>query len=188
MTTMQRGFVHSAEQVEKRCGLPIPEWMPAPPPVKNDMVIIPYAQWDVEMLRTCLAGAQYIAPFQMDETELTSLLHQKSGSLDIGYYGIDISAHGGEVMHRSEKLDRWELKPHEQWTVAPTPVILSAVLIHLALTGTDLLGDWPCCCGVQTPYGSHPVLSAKGGIMRIGHHWGVEDQFQFLWPLCMKIS
>lgn len=176
-----------AQSVTDVCGLPLPDWMPSPPPPKEGMLTVPYGGWDVEMLQTCIAGRTFIAPWEMDEA-LEETFCGERPLPEVGYYHFDFRAHGGDIEKRIGELNRWEVGRKERWFIPPTPLTLSALLINIALEQGDPLGGWPCCCGAETSYGSHPVVRVRQGRLHIDHWWGVKTNFQYLWPLCTKAA
>jgi hypothetical protein len=158
----QEGIVYSAVAVSRILGLPVGCSDPVPRAAAHEIVIW-YGGWDLQTLRDCAGGKKWMAQDQdwRDATGWTA---------EPGYYRLRLLFPNSSRKTWGDQLALLRTGD-EVWHAAHILVATTALLVHLAATGNDLLqNDW---CGCANPFqrGLRAVLTIDGGRVnvRIGH-------------------
>jgi hypothetical protein len=146
--------VYSAATVTGVLGFPAGR-APAIPALYQGETVLWYGGWDLAALRTRDAGAQHLSrDRRFDEVGRPARP---------GYYRLLLP------VPQSRRKTWREQFTHVQmlggWQPAPLVLVATALLVHLALTGTDLLSHTVCRCAEALPDHRHVGLGGLGSVV-----------------------
>ena len=150
------------------------------PLARRGEIIVYYGGWDLQQLCTCRCGVNVILQNQ-------DWYNRHAYAVAAAYYRVRLPFLGSnrrtggersEVDPKNWAPNQWG-PPHRtsqsmvdsEWQTAPTPIALTALLIHFAMASDDVPDDFYCSTELG-PAEQFVHLTVKNGQIRLGVHSG----------------
>jgi hypothetical protein len=156
------GIEYSDRGVGEILGLPVASKEPIPD-AKVGEIVIYYGGWDLQMLRTCLGGRKYMSQDQ-------DWYDDQNWTAEPGYYCLLLPVLGSNNKNRYEQF-AYLRTIDDSWQPAPVSVAATALLVHLAAAGVDLLNGGWCRCADRLPDGNRVALDVVEGRVSVNDYW-----------------
>ena len=108
------------------------------PRARDGQIVIYYGGWELRFLRTCLAGRRYMQQGQRSYDDMKWVAES-------GYYRLLLPVPGSRNKRWDEQISLLRTID-EVWQPAPVAVTTTALVVHLAETGEDVLQGNFCRC------------------------------------------
>ncbi len=153
---------YDAETVSRVLGIKLRCEQTAPEPATTEEVVIYYGGWSYDDLLKTSAGKQALSVYSSDK-------ETRSWNTKAGYYRL-LRMPPTRSEFAQQEID--ETLKHLQiagpWVHCPTPVLMTAVLVHMEATGLSLLRNQGYICNSNR--GMNHLVYAAGGKMNVSDH------------------
>ncbi len=156
------GIVYDAAAMSRILGITCKCSDPVPEAVDGEVVIY-YGGWDLPTLRKSAAG-------QKRMVQDKNWYDDKGWKAEPGYYRVLLRVPDSNRRNWNEQVNHLKTID-EAWQPTPVTIAATALLVHLAETGNDLLrNDW-CRCAEPLPDRLRVGLTVSYNRVRVCHFW-----------------